>query len=47
MTSIFQGKPHKARPFPTKRRVSWVPGVYTLYTYKYSNVPQGAEEHSG
>ena len=28
MTSIFEGLPHKTRPFPIKTRVIWVPGVY-------------------
>ena len=28
MTSIFEGQPPKTRPFPTKTRVIWVPGIY-------------------
>ena len=28
MTSIFEGKPPKTWPFPTKTRVIWVPGIY-------------------
>ena len=31
MTSIFEGQPPKTRPFPTKIRVIWVPGIYTVY----------------
>ena len=27
MTSIFEGQPLNARPFRTKRRVVWVPGI--------------------
>ena len=27
MTSIFEGQPHKTRPFPIKTRVIWVPGT--------------------
>ena len=27
MTSIFEGQPHKTRPFPFKTRVIWVPGI--------------------
>ena len=30
MTSIFEGQPLKTRPFPTKRRVIWVPGIYII-----------------
>ena len=29
MTPIFEGQPLKTRPFRTKRRVIWVPGVHT------------------
>lgn len=32
MTSIFEGQPPKARPFPFKTRVSRVLGVY-IYIY--------------
>ena len=28
MTSIFEGQPLKTRPFRTKRKVIWVPGIY-------------------
>ena len=28
MTSIFEGQLPKTRPFPIKRRVIWVPGIY-------------------
>ena len=31
MTSIFQGQPPKARPFPIKTRVIWVPGYITIH----------------
>ena len=27
MTFIFEGKPPKTMPFPTKTRVIWVPGI--------------------
>ena len=30
MTSIFEGQPLKTRPFRTKRRVIWVPGIYIV-----------------
>jgi len=30
MTSIFEGKPHKTRPFPIKTSVSW---------YTHTNIP--------
>ncbi len=33
MTSIFEGQPPKTRPFPIKTRVTWVPGIYYIYTY--------------
>ena len=37
MTSIFEGtKPSKTRPFQTKTRVIWVPGIYIyklIYIY--------------
>ena len=33
MTSIFDGQPLKTRPFRTKRRVIWVPGIYLLIYY--------------
>ena len=39
MTSIFEGQPPKTRPFPTKTRVIWVPGIYTyifLASQRYS-----------
>ena len=36
MTSIFEGKPHKTRPFPIKTSVSWVPGIYI---YIHTNIP--------
>ena len=28
MTSIFEGQPLKTKPFQTKTRVIWVPGIY-------------------
>ena len=34
MTSIFEGQPHKARPFRTKRRVIWVPSIYMFKNHK-------------
>lgn len=33
MTSIFEGQPPKARPFPFKTRVSRVLGVYIYISY--------------
>ena len=35
LTSIFEGQPLKARPFPTKTRVIWVPGMYPHYSHTY------------
>ena len=28
---IFEGQPFKTRPFPTKTRVIWVPGIYNIH----------------
>ena len=33
MTSIIEGKPLKTRPFPTKTRVIWVPGIRILFAH--------------
>ena len=33
MTSIFEGQPPKTRPFPTKTRVIWVPGIYIFFIH--------------
>ena len=33
MTSIFEGQPPKARPFPTKTRVIWVPDTVYIYIH--------------
>ena len=35
LTSIFEGQPLKARPFPTKTRVIWVLGMYPHYSHTY------------
>ena len=55
MTSIFEGQPLKTRPFHTKRRVIWVPGIYIYMcwftcqpahfkgTSKYQKNPTGQE----
>ena len=40
MTSIFEGKPHKTRPFPIKTSVSWVPGTYCIHIYIYIQIFQ-------
>ena len=31
MTSMFEGKPHKTRLFPTKTWVVWNPGIYIIF----------------
>ena len=36
MTSIFEGRPSKTRPFPIKTRVIWVLGIYHV-TNRYPN----------
>ena len=38
MTSIFEGQPHKTRPFPSKTRVIWVPGIY-IYIHIIKSSP--------
>ena len=35
MTSVFAGQPIKTRPFPSKTRVIWVPGIYIYILYIY------------
>ena len=36
MTSIFEGQPLKTKPFPTKTRVIWVPGIYKVTLKDFS-----------
>ena len=39
MTSIFEGQPHKTRPFPIKTRIIWVPGTKGLFHRPYNKDP--------
>ena len=42
----FEGQAPKSRPFPTKKRVIWVPGIY-IYTFMFvSTVRSGSNDHA-